>query len=136
MEFPDKNIIDEELNKFKKERPIYSRFVNLKIKLTLYFNNLCNKRYQECNPLHKLFRMRWYLLVPFKFFYYTYIKEFKVYMDEVIDGQYTHTDKFEVYKGKNLWRLLVGDIQGKLNFYWTMDEVNEMLKEKKKKYDR
>ena len=37
MKFSDKNIIDEELNKFKKERPIYSRFVNLKIRLNLYF---------------------------------------------------------------------------------------------------
>lgn len=87
------------------------------------------KRYQECNWLVKLWRRRWYLLIPFQYFYYTHIKEFRVYRDEIIDGEYTHTDNYDVMSGKNLRKLLVGIAQGHMHYYWTMDEVEEKFKE-------
>lgn len=94
------------------------------------------KRYQECNWVVKLWRRRWYLLMPFQYFYYTHIKEFRVGRDEIIDGEYTHTDKYDVMTGKNLWKLLIGMAQGHMEWYHTMSEVEERLglfKEKLKK---
>lgn len=92
------------------------------------------KRYQECNWLVKLWRRRFYLLMPFKFLYYTYIKQFRVYRDEIVDDKIVHTDNYDVTRGKLLWQLLKGDAQGKMHWYHTMEEVEEHFKEFKKKF--
>jgi hypothetical protein len=89
------------------------------------------KRFQECNKLEKLWRYRWYILIPFKWLWFTYLKGFKVYHDEMIDGQLEDTNNFDVMSGKNLWSLLIGDVQFKMKWYLTNEEVMEKLKKYK-----
>ena len=109
-----------------------------------------NKRYQECNPLVKLIRLRHYLYVPFKWLWCKYINPLKV----VDDG----TLKIDNINGVNLtklisslckkyilrqsdvkipecmlWKLLIGTAQGKMNWYYTQDEVMVFIKKKKYK---
>jgi len=78
------------------------------------------KRYQDCTPIIKIWRMRYYLEVPLLWLWHQ-IKPLKVYIDEK-PGEY------ETVFGKNLWRLLVGNAQFKMNWYYTMDEVMGRLK--------
>ena len=110
-----------------------------------------NKRYQECNSLVKLIRLRHYLYVPFKWLWCKYINPPKV----IDDG----TLKIDNINGVNLtklisslckkyilrqsdvkipecmlWKLLIGIAQGKMNWYYTQDEV--MFHIKKKKYKK
>lgn len=87
-------------------------------------------RYQDCNRLVKLWRLRFYLIVPMQFLFYNYIKEFRVYRDELIDDEIVHTDEYDVMRGKNLYRLLLGIAQGKMNWTYTMEEVKEKLEKK------
>ena len=61
-------------------------------------------------------------------FWYTYIKPIKIFEDEIVDGKIVHTDNYSIMKGKNLKSLLVGKAQGKMNFFWTFEEVKERLK--------
>jgi hypothetical protein len=85
------------------------------------------KRYQECNRLIKLWRQRWYLLVPFKYLYHTYIKKIKVYHDKIVDLELIQTDEYSYITGKELWSLLVGSAQMKMNYYFTTEEVFNKL---------
>lgn len=85
-------------------------------------------RYQECNRLQKLWRLRFILIVPLKFLFYNFFSEFKVYRDEMIDGEIVHTDNYDIIRGKNLYRLLIGDAHIKMNWTLTMEEVQEKIK--------
>lgn len=87
-------------------------------------------RYQDCNRLVKLWRLRFYLIVPIQFLFYNYIREFRVYRDELIDDEIVHTDKYDVMRGKNLYGLLIGIAQGKMNWTYTMEEVKEKIEKK------
>ena len=78
-----------------------------------------------------MWRYRWYILIPFKWIWYSYIRAFKVGVDEVKDGKCTHTDKYEVIHGKDLWRILVGIAQGKMKWYYTWEEVKTRIAQKK-----
>lgn len=83
------------------------------------------KRFQDCNKLVKIWRYRWYLLIPFKYVWFMYIKQFVVRETE-IDVENGHmVDTGEIYnpRGKTLWRLLVGLAQGKMKWYYTSEEV-------------
>lgn len=88
------------------------------------------KRFQECSKIVQIFRYRWYLLIPFKWLWYSYIKPFKVGKDELIDGKLIHTDKYFVLQGKELWSTLKGLAQGNMNWVWTMEEVIEKMNKK------
>lgn len=83
------------------------------------------KRYQECNKIEKIWRKRWYLLIPFQWFWYSTVVKFKVYIDEIKDGELVDTGEYEIIRGKNLWSLLKGMAQSKMKWYYTMDEVKE-----------
>lgn len=109
-----------------------------------------SKRYQECNSLVKLIRLRHYLYVPFKWFWCKYMNPPKVIDDS--------TFKIDNINGVNLtkliislckkyilrqsdvkipecmlWKLLIGTAQGKMNWYYTQDEVMVFIKKKKYK---
>jgi hypothetical protein len=86
------------------------------------------KRFQECNWLGKLWRYRWYLLIPIKWVWFSYIYKFKVYRDEWDGDSIIHTTKFDVMSGKNLWKLLKGIAQGKMKWYHTQEEFEEIFK--------
>jgi hypothetical protein len=85
------------------------------------------KRFQECNKIEKIFRYRWYLLIPFIYLYYQF-RPFKVYEDEVIDGELIHTDNYFVLKGYQLWRTIKSTLQSKMKWYYTHEEVLEKFK--------
>lgn len=88
-----------------------------------------DKRFQECNWLGKLWRYRFYLLIPFQYVYYSYIKPFKVYRDEFgDDGVLRHTDNYDVMKGYNLLRLLKGMMHSHMKWYYTSDEVFDNIR--------
>ena len=93
-----------------------------------------NKRFQECNWVEKLWRYRWYILIPFKWVWYMYIKSFVVIGTEINDESGFVEDTDETYnpKGKELWKLLIGIAQGKMNWVWTYEEVFGRIKEKYK----
>jgi hypothetical protein len=73
---------------------------------------MSEKRYQECNWLGKLWRCRYYLLVPFQWL------QWKLF-----------TPKGE-FNDKTMWHLLIGMAQGDMKYYWTEEEVDQMLREK------
>lgn len=68
------------------------------------------KRYQECNPIEKLWRRRHYLKIPFKWI------QWKVFTRE------------KNLNNKTCWRLLVGLAQSDMNWYYTEEEFQDMFK--------
>ena len=76
------------------------------------------KRFQECNKIEKLWRYRWYLLLPFV---WLRIKFSILISKNVEDLNMTN---------KNIWKLSKGLMQSKMKWYYTMDEVMISLKEK------
>lgn len=87
------------------------------------------KRFQESNKIVQFWRYRWYLLIPFKWFYYMYIQSFIVLND---------TDVNDIYKprGKNLWKLLKGIAQGNMKWHYTSEEVFEHIEKKWKRKEK
>jgi hypothetical protein len=77
-----------------------------------------SKRFQECNKIEKLWRYRWYLLLPFV---WLRIKFSILISKNVEDLNMTN---------KNIWKLSKGLMQSKMKWYYTMDEVMGSLKEK------
>ena len=65
------------------------------------------KRFQEVNSIIKVWRYRYYLYIPFKWIWYKYIKPFEVTNDR--------TFIIERPVDANLWKILVGIAQGKMN---------------------
>lgn len=92
------------------------------------------KRFQECGPIVKLFRYRFYIPIPFKYIWYSYIKPFKIIETVINEKKGIIEDSGNIYipKGKNLWSLLVGQAQHEMKWYWTSEEVFKKLKNKKR----
>jgi hypothetical protein len=87
------------------------------------------KRFQECNWLGKLWRYRWYLLIPFKWIWHMVFSPMKVYRDEWDeDGDIVHTEEYDIMIGRNLWKLLIGSVQYKMGWYYTHEEVISKFK--------
>lgn len=93
------------------------------------------KRFQECSKIVQIWRYRWYLTIPFSYAYYMCMAKFKVFRDEVINGQLKHTEDYDVITGKLLWGLLIGMAQSKMRWYHTMEEMDELFNEMRSKYD-
>jgi len=81
------------------------------------------KRFQEANKLVKIWRYRWYLLAIIQWIWYSTISKFKVYDDDIEDGELFHTDRYEVQKGKELWKLLISLAQYNMKWYHTHEEI-------------
>lgn len=81
------------------------------------------KRFQECNKLEQLYRLRWYVLIPFQWLWSMYVKPIVVW-----DTSEKQTGDKWSPRGKNLWKLLKGAAQGKMRWYWTHEEVKEQIK--------
>jgi hypothetical protein len=79
------------------------------------------KRFQECNRLEKAWRCRWYFAAPF-IFYFSYLKEMNSSL------------RFHPYRNglnsKILWKLIIGEIQFKMKWYYTSEEVRVNIKER------
>ena len=93
---------------------------------------MASKRFQECNWLEKVWRYRFYVYIPFKWFYFMYIKPFVVRETTLNEeeGYIEDTDKTWYPKGKELWHILVGSAQCDMNWTYTMEEVFGRIKEK------
>ena len=82
------------------------------------------KRFQECNKLEKLWRYRWYLLLPF------------VWLKIKISVLLNDTDDLNL-TNKSVWGLSKGLMQSKMNWFYTMEEVmgefDKKFVDKKKK---
>jgi len=76
------------------------------------------KRFQECSNIVKLWRYRWYLLIPFKWLYYTVVG-FMIQDDS--------TGEYFISRGKQLWKLLIGVAQIKMEWHYTSEEVFSKL---------
>jgi hypothetical protein len=111
-------------------------------------------RYQDSNRLIQIWRLRWYILVPFKWLWYKYLRPFKVYHVDIETGEepYIEVEHIEAIKLRPLfkkygirqtlrllkerrlvcplWSLLIGDAQTKMDYTWTHEEVMEKLKDK------
>lgn len=83
------------------------------------------KRFQECNWLVKLWRYRFYTPIPFKYIWFMYIKSFVVRETALNEDKGHIEDTGEVWKpkGNNLFRILKGDAQIKMNWTYTTEEV-------------
>lgn len=77
-----------------------------------------SKRFQECNKIEKLWRYRWYLLLPF------------VWLRIKFSILITKNTEELGMTNKNIWKLSKGLMQSKMKWYYTMDEVMGSLKEK------
>ena len=84
------------------------------------------KKISKCNKIEKVWRYRWYVLIPFKWMWYQVVG-LKVYRDEP-NPPNQYGVKFDLYRGKILWKLLVGDAQFKMNWFYTMEEVMSQIK--------
>lgn len=73
------------------------------------------KRFQECNWLVKLYRYRWYMCIPF------------IYIYETI--KYKNT-----ISSNHRWGILIGEMQIKMNWTWTNEEVMKHFKDFTKKH--
>ena len=82
------------------------------------------KRFQECSRVVKIFRYRWYILIPFQFVWY-YLKCF--FIDLFAEKQ--NNEPYQP-KGANLFKILVGEAQGKMKWYHTSDEIIDFLNKK------
>lgn len=93
------------------------------------------KRYQECNVIQKIWRLRWYIPIPFLWFWYMTIKPFKVLETNFDEdsGCVVDTEKYYTIRGKDLWSLLKGSAQTKMKWFYTMEEVFGDIKNKFKK---
>ena len=80
------------------------------------------KRYQDSNWLVKLSRRRHYLYIPFKWLYHKFI-----YPLGAIDDT---TGEVEYFDNRMLYRILIGQAQSDMKWYYTMDEVKESFKNK------
>jgi len=89
---------------------------------------MSEKRFQDCGCLVKLYRYRFYLLIPFKYIWYMNIKPFNVGVDEEVDGMCLQTDEYEVLRGKELWSTLTAISQTSMKWYYTTDEVFNRIK--------
>jgi hypothetical protein len=91
------------------------------------------KRFQECNILGKTWRYRWYLLLPFQWVWFRYVKPMSVIETEFNEekGYICDTDRRWKPSGKNLWKILVGSAQGKMKWHWTYEEVMARLRVRK-----
>ena len=72
------------------------------------------KRYQESNKITKLWRRRWYLLIPFKFIY-SYVRYF------FAESEYK-------LSAKQKWSIFTGEAQYKMKWYYTTEEVFDRIK--------
>jgi len=86
------------------------------------------KRYQECNKICKIWRLRWYILIPFLTFYYYFIKKVRIYSDVQNDNYIIHTNHYELASFKLCYNLAIGNMQIKMKYYYTSEEVFESLK--------
>lgn len=78
------------------------------------------KRFQDCNWLVKLWRYRFYVAIPFKWLWYTYVKDFYVTNDETLMD--------ETVNKRELWGILIGTAQFKMCWYHTWEEVKGRFK--------
>ena len=65
------------------------------------------KRFQECSWIVKIWRYRWYILIPFRTIgvYLIYWENFRF-----------------------MWKIFKGDAQLSMNWTWNHKEINEMIK--------
>lgn len=91
------------------------------------------KRFQECNILGKTWRYRWYLLLPFQWVWFRWIKPMKVIETEFNEeeGYICDTDRRWYPKGRQLWSVLKGSAQCKMNWLYTQEEVMARLRMKR-----
>ena len=91
-----------------------------------------DKRFQDCNWLEKIFRYRYYVLIPFKYIWYMYINDFIVRETNINkdSGYIQDTDNIYNPKGKELLELLKGSAQCDMKWYYTSDEVFRKINNK------
>ena len=73
------------------------------------------KRFQECNKLTKIWRYRFYIPIPFKYIWYRFFSNLMITSD--------NTGLEEKLESKELWSILIGIAQYKMNWYYTMEET-------------
>jgi hypothetical protein len=80
-------------------------------------------RYQDCPWYVRLWRRRWYLMVP-------------IWTIQYFKTPWTNEDGSLGEESWNTWSLsysiAVGEAQGKMRWYYTMDEVRERFQSRKK----
>ena len=85
------------------------------------------KRFQECNRLVKVLRYRWYILIPFEWLWFRFIKPMKVWEDDWSGETLDDTGKYSTPDGKTIWKILLGTAQGRMRWFYTHDEVMKRL---------
>lgn len=78
------------------------------------------KRYQDCPWYVRLWRRRWYLLVP----WWTLRFRFTPWV-EPDTGEIVKDEPYNSWETS--WKIALGTATGKMNWYYTWDEVKERL---------
>lgn len=99
------------------------------------------KRFQDCNKIQKLWRYRWYLLIPIRTLW-NWVFGKRIYLhilpdqdDDFLVEQITAKElkKPIYYKNRNfkqLWKLNTGLMQTKMKWWYTSDEVFDNIRER------
>jgi len=87
------------------------------------------KRYQDCNIICKIWRLRWMLLLPV----YTlkcYFKRTKIFLDVENNDYIVHTNAYKYMSLKECYKISIGTLQLNMQHFYTHEEVMQMINEK------
>lgn len=93
------------------------------------------KIFQECNWLLKMWRFRFYILIPFQYIWHYYLKKINFIETRINSRLGIRKDTENIYNPnkKELLSILIGKAQNKMGWIWTSEEVLNKIKTKIKK---
>jgi len=87
------------------------------------------KRYQECNKICKIWRLRWMLLVPF-YALKIYFNRTKIFLDFINNDYIVHTNAYKYMSLKECYKISIGQLQMNMHYYYTHEEVMQRINKK------
>lgn len=117
--------------KNKKEHIVYCGNISNTIFKTggIKIKNMTN-RFQNSNWIVKLWRLRHYTYIPFKYIWYMYIRPMKIpeteYDHELC--MVTPNNKVTTPNNKQLWSILIGSAQCDMKWIYTTEEAMSKIK--------
>ena len=77
-------------------------------------------RFQESSKLVQIWRYRWYIPIPFQWIRMMIL--FYLLKDKTEEDYY--------FTGRNLWEILIGSAQVKMDWYYTNEEITKKFNKK------
>lgn len=87
---------------------------------------MSKKRYKDCSKLEKIWRHRWFIILPFMAVY-RYLFANRVYISREEDGKNVHTNEYERMSFNMWWQICRGNIDIKMKHYYTQEEAEKII---------